>query len=251
MMSTVSKRCFVFALGLMLSGLAGRGFSQVVQLPAYRTFSYSGSAWVPDAGTASLGGNYGAASSSISRGVGPYSPRATSSIRGGVSVSASVTIIDLDALDEAMLNAQPAGSALGVDAGADPLAAPRMAGVGRNIINAAQRYHGGGVPARINPNAYRRALAGHTSPPKQAAVESLVEDDVRYYLMEGQKAERAGRIISARVYYQMAMESMTPEMIERYQSVVRKREEARKEALASQDSVQAGADTTNQGRVQF
>ena len=43
---------------LLLTYLIRPIAAQVVQLPAYRTFGYSGSAWVPDQGTVPLAGNY-------------------------------------------------------------------------------------------------------------------------------------------------------------------------------------------------
>jgi hypothetical protein len=52
---------------------------------------------------------------------------------------------------------------------------------------------------------------------------TLAEDDVRYFLMRGKEAELAHRIQASRVYYRMAMEAMTPEMLERYHRIVEQR----------------------------
>ncbi|WP_146416335.1 hypothetical protein [Crateriforma conspicua] len=85
-----------FAVGLSVAsaGLVAQG--QVVQLPTFRTFSYSGSVLVPDGGTAVLGGNSSAFRSRSLRGNGQSSARSF----GGGSVTA--TIIDLDAMDRKM-----------------------------------------------------------------------------------------------------------------------------------------------------
>ena len=66
------------ASALCLAGLlAGTANSQVVQLPSVHNFSYSGGAWVPDGGSASLAGNSYARSGSVSKGWGPYGTRAS------------------------------------------------------------------------------------------------------------------------------------------------------------------------------
>lgn len=68
---------------------------QVVQLPSFRTFSYSGSVLVPDQGTAFLGGN-----------------RSSAFTRGGISASVSglyltPTIIDTWEMDRQILGYEP------------------------------------------------------------------------------------------------------------------------------------------------
>ncbi|TWT65812.1 hypothetical protein Pan14r_53620 [Crateriforma conspicua] len=73
------------------AGLVAQG--QVVQLPTFRTFSYSGSVLVPDGGTAVLGGNSSTFRSRSPRGNGQSSARSF----GGGSVTA--TVIDSDAMD--------------------------------------------------------------------------------------------------------------------------------------------------------
>ncbi len=59
----------------------------------------------------------------------------------------------------------------------------------------------------------------------------------------GQEAEAANRLSSARVYYRMAVEAMTPEMKQRYAKIL----EDRKEALKAD----AAAATNASGRQRF
>lgn len=225
------------AVLLALSLIAAEAQAQVVQQPVVRNFGYAGSALVPDSGTAVLGGNLGRQSSSVSRGFGPFGRRTAGNSLGGRSMSVSVTIIDLNALDEALLNAPISDkpeTAPKINAG--PLApkqpltmAPRIVGAPRKILSVGQPND---LPTGItatDSNAYTRALVGHKLGFQPAAVKSLREDDVRYYIEEGQKAEKAGRIVSARVYYRMAMDSLTPDIVARYEKILaKKKEDAKK-----------------------
>jgi hypothetical protein len=72
---------------------------QVVQLPSIETFSYSGSVLVPDSGTTSLGGRTSSATGVRSR----LGNQAFGGSFGSSHASASVTIIDLQAMDQQML----------------------------------------------------------------------------------------------------------------------------------------------------
>ncbi len=102
--------------------------AQVVQLPGQHAFSSSGSVLVPDGGTADLGGIGRSSQGSVQSGFGPLSNRASGSSRGGSTMSVSVRIIDLEALDEAILGgASPQASAatstaVSPDASAAPVA---------------------------------------------------------------------------------------------------------------------------------
>lgn len=67
----------------------------VVQLPSFRTFSYTGSVVVPDRGTTSLGGVRSSATFSQRR----PGARAFSRNQANAGLAASATIIDLDEMD--------------------------------------------------------------------------------------------------------------------------------------------------------
>lgn len=252
------------------AGLLGFEFTnaigQVVQQPAFRNFSYTGGAWVPDQGTGTFGGATYGQSSSVGRGFGPYAPRGRGGGMGASSLTASVTIIDLDALDQAMLTSPstpsaprssaprssasssastvgplaPAGSNTSADSGMPPVR--RIVGDQRKVINASESFRVDRGIVASDPNAYVRALHGHDPRLKTAAIPSQVEEDVRYFLTEGQKAEAAGRIIAARVYYRMAMEAMPPELLARYQRIMQERAEEKQ---------QAASETTRPGSLRF
>lgn len=223
--------------------------AQVVQQPSFRTFSYTGGAWVPDQGTASLGGSTYSRTGSTSRGWGPYAPRAAGGSLGGSSLSASVTIIDLDALDQAMLNAPlPQGSTV-TDASSTQqpgtsgqstaqAARRRLAGARKTIVSTTSKYSVDKGIVADDHTAYMRAIKGHNPPLQKAAIPSQIEEDVRYYIQQGQQAEAANRLIAARVYYRMAFEAMPPELVARYKKIMdlRAKEAAEKRKAANQPS---------------
>ncbi len=208
-------------LALLLSAMfTSTGLSQVVQLPSFRNFSYSGGALVPDQGSAAMAGNSYASSGSVTSGWGPYGTRASGHTFGTSLSSASVQIIDLRALDDAIL-----GTNLGSSSAR--AAAPQA------IVNAStptrRSLVGGGVNAApitplTDPGKWQRVLAGgHPSVPVHT---SLAESDIRFYLKMGQDAEAANRLMAARVYYRMAVDAMTPEMQVRYAKIISDRKEA-------------------------
>lgn len=201
---------------------------QVVQLPSYRTFSYTGGAVVPDQGTGILGGTTFSRQGSAYRGAGPYAGRATGFSSMSSSVAASAQVIDLKALDEAILAANvplnTTGSApLSYDADSD----------GRSTLSSTGESQAS--VRRGHPFRWQRVLAGGGSdePPLN---QGLAESNVRYYLRMGKEAERADRILSARVYYRMAVDAMTPEMMVRYQRILeQQRLVAEEQERAAQD----------------
>lgn len=79
------------------------GSAQVVQLPSFRQFSTTGSVLVPDGGTTLLGGNSTSSSGSRRQGLN----RSFGSSAGVAQATASVTIIDLQAMDEQILGGTP------------------------------------------------------------------------------------------------------------------------------------------------
>lgn len=217
--------------------------AQVVQLPSTRSLSYSGSTWVPDGGTTDLGGVSAAYSSQGRRGASYVA----GSNLGVSSLSASIQIIDLAALDEAILgSARPGGRMTVVAtpaAGSIPGSAPGGVAVGTasplaepvsavDSVSALRKAQVNPRPAtdlsepispRIgtDPGKYLRVLSGPGDftgrPPSQ------LESDIRYYVGQGEQAENAGRVIAARVFYKMARDLMTPELIARYDRIVTER----------------------------
>lgn len=226
MTRTTVKLQFLFASAL-LAATTSNALAQVVQLPVVHEFSYTGGAIVPDGGTAYLGGNMHSASGSVSRGFGPGNQnRAFGGSVGGSSISASVQVIDLAALDEAILNSNVPSRVIAQSNKKLAVSDEAAADNARQFLSSYPKM----TAAKTGGPSYRDfqpALGGATKPEKVDA--SLAESNVRYYLQLGQEAEAAHRIQSARVYYKLAIDSMTPELVERYQRVLAEREKAEKE----------------------
>lgn len=222
------KRFAVAAMVVALAFAANSNLrAQVVQQPSFRTTTYSGSVVVPDSGTGFLGGNRYGRTGSVSRGFGPFASRAGGSQVGGNSLTASVQIIDLKAMDEAILSANvKRESTLGISSVDAPSSGGRsyLSGLSADRFEREQT----GKPVEHD---WQRALAGVSAtsgPSKSHLTESQVEADIRYYLRKGKAAEQANRIQAARVFYRMAVDAMTPDMIVRYKKILvdRKAKEA-------------------------
>lgn len=210
--------------------------AQVVQLPSYRSFSSSGSALVPDSGAAMLGGTYGGATGSSRSGWGPYSSGSMSANAGGSTLSATVQIIDLDALDAAILANGETDTAAAPHLKPDTRAASATLAARAGELEKGNRpdwdthksatYLADNVSQRTaaDPGRWQRALAGGWD--QRFTNFALLESDIRYYLMKGQDAESAGHIIAARVYYKLARDAMSPELTRRYLQIVAQRQAA-------------------------
>jgi hypothetical protein len=199
--------------------------AQVVQLPVFRQFSYSGGALVPDAGTGYLAGNSYSSTGSVSRGGIPGN-RAFGGVVGTSSVTASVQVIDLDALDQAILNSSVPSRLVGQSARMLPISDAAAADQARKFLSS----YPTSKTARHGDPSYRdlKSTLGNSTKPEPIDA-SLAESNVRYYLKMGQEAEAVNRIQSARVYYKMALEAMTPELMDRYNKVLADRQQAEKE----------------------
>lgn len=212
--------------------------AQVVQLPSTRSLSYSGSVWVPDGGTTSLGGVNRLRTSSSSSGWGPYASGAISSSAGAAGLSVSAQVIDLAALDEAMLGrarpAQPAAAPTQGLSSTSSTGAAAMKSATEAATPTTQSIPlGENLSSRVgaDPGRWLRTLAG--APAAEPGNPQLLESEIRYFLQQAAAAEDAGRLNAARVYYKMARERMPVELIERYETILAERaaaEEARRQA---------------------
>lgn len=225
----------VAALSISL-GSAAISCAQVVQLPSQHVFSNSGSVLVPDGGTADFGGIGRSSQGAVQSGFGPLSNRASGSSSSGSTMSVSVRIIDLEALDEAILaGAAPRTSAATRAAVASSASASVTAPPDRAPTTPAGSPTRGRVGA--DPGQWQRVLSGGSSSPGPTNL-SLLESNIRYYVQQGERAERAGSLQAARVYYQLARKAMTPELEERYQRVISARTaEAAARLKAEQEAV--------------
>lgn len=215
----VAQLILVFAIFFVWAGTS-RCAAQVVQLPAFRQFSYVGGSMLPDVGAMSIGGSrYFAQSQTSARGFPPSVTRFGAA--GQTLLAISAQIIDLDALDQALLisNAPAASSVEGSRQTAGSQA--RATDQARNFLsNYASQSN---VPARAGDygSIPQRLTERSSGQPIDA---SLAAANIRYYLQMAREAETSQRLQSARVYYRLAYESMTPEIQLRYQQVLDQRQ---------------------------
>ena len=142
--------------------------------------------------------------------------------RRGSSVSVGVQIIDLQAMDEAIL---------GGSANSQPTNASSSK---RNLVSSNPRQATNGSALR-DSGAWQRVMSNGFGDAETLA-SSDAETSVRYYLQRAAAAEQANRVNSARVYYEMAINAMTPQLMQRYQQVLAKRAqeaEAKRKAEAA------------------
>lgn len=171
----------VFCLTIALQ--LGQASAQVVQLPSFQTFSYSGSVLVPDRGTASLGGTARSSSFSSRRGFGANN-RNFGNAASQSNLSISATIIDHDAIDKQILG-QPTGeNHLARDSHAHPASASK--------------------PSTQNTSTRK------TSKPKPAAMIQEGKSLVRY----ARARYAAGDHEMAKVGYQMAIAKLDGHLLD-------------------------------------
>ncbi len=184
--------------------------AQVVQLPAVGSFQVSTTVSVPDQGTASLGG-VGRSGTGAVRGWGPNS--AIGGQLGASSASVSVTVIDLAAMDEALLN-MPAES--------------------KNVPNYAKPSQGTKIVNTLVPHDYNRdkkvtqrhpydwmVALGPQGTAQVDSAENKVLDgsNARYFLEKAAAAHSTRHIAAAKVYYQMALDRMSPAQRKRMEEI--------------------------------
>jgi hypothetical protein len=201
--------------------------AQVVQLPTVRSFGYSGAVSVPDQGTASLGGNLSSQSGRTTSGAGPLASRSSGSAAAAGSMSVSATVIDLQAMDAALLNQAAGGTA-------NPPSSYAARPTGTPIMNTLTPHLYGQRVGRVdtrapNPNAWEIALgASGTAQTGLASAAVRDESEIHYYMSRAQEAISSGRNAAARVYYRLAYEKLTPDQRTRLEEFQRKANEAAK-----------------------
>ncbi len=136
-------------------------------------------------------------------------------------------------MDEAILNANVPAKVIANNNRTLPISEQAAADQARKFLTNYSKMN----TARNGDPSYRNLEPPQGLAKPEAVDPSLAESNVRYYLRMGQEAELAHRIQSARVYYKMAVEAMTPELMDRYQQVLERREKAEKEkAKAAKDA---------------
>jgi hypothetical protein len=215
------------AMALVLAPVVGlgRAQAQVVQLPTVQSFGMTGAVSVPDQGTAVIAGNRRLRTGSTTRGVGPLASRSATSQAGGTSVSVSVDVIDLQAMDQAILDQASIDTA--------QMAANYNArGTGTPVVNTltphlyAQRVERKPIRS-VDPNAWQIAL-GDPGSASIGVANAMVNDDseVRFYMLRAHEALSAGHTAAAKVYYRLAYQRLTPAQQARLQQVQQAADEA-------------------------
>lgn len=231
------------SLAITLLGIS-HSQGQVVQLPAVGSFGVSTTVSVPDQGTASLGGVGRSSYGTTTRGAGPLANRAWGGTASATSTSISATVIDLAAMDEAILN-MPADS--------------------KNVPRYATRSQGTKIVNTLTPHNYSRDIKPRAAPPLpyewMAALgpqgndhldsaETKVHDgsNVRYYMEKAAAAHSQGHDSAARVFYKMALDRMTPAQQQRMQEIRANRADAAKKSKNGKDETKpVSAATTAPG----
>lgn len=200
--------------------------AQVVQLPSVGSLSVTGAVSVPDQGTLDLGGVGRGLHANGSTGIGPMATRTGSSQLSAGSATVSATIIDLQAMDEALLD-QPMGAMSASARGATYTARATGVPVINTLTPHLYAHRMGRAYARTyDHGAWQRAL-GTAGLEEVGRANAMVGDDseVRYYMLKAHEATLARHNAAARVYYRMAYERLSPEELMRLQAVQRRANE--------------------------
>ncbi len=185
-----------FAACMIQMNSVHRCHGQIVQMPGMGTFNISTSVAVPDRGTMSLGGNYGAATQSASG----FGNRGIGGAQGMSGASVSATVIDLDELDR-MLRSQTAQKSNTPKLKQfDPRGFSRIPAAPRSEL----------IPPGYD---YLATLSGHSGSQRHVTGYGSVQhetdaDATKYYLTLANQARQRGHWASVETYYRMAWQSL-------------------------------------------
>jgi hypothetical protein len=215
--SISSRWLFSAAWGVALAGWALPVEAQVVQLPGVRQFAYSGGVSVPDGGEVGLGGVVQGAAAAGQRGSGLGGSSSFGSSASTATASVSAMIIDLQAMDAALLGRVERGQ-LG---GSSPYpAAPgeqKVVTTTRTRIFESSNPHLLATPPARLPFFTPTGGPGLIQPDYRGAAGAVHDEaEIRHFMERALLAQSAGRPASAQVYYRLAMERMTPGQQQRY-----------------------------------
>jgi hypothetical protein len=131
------------------------------------------------------------------------------------------TVIDLRALDEAILNQR-------IEPGISVRA-------GRSSLPLAGKSHPGTNYRKISsiPGAYMQALGGDTSLHSSSGLNADTSAEIRELLERAQAAQQGGRHAAAEVYYRMIIERLPQDMLARIEAEMKQ-----KQSEANASSVQ-------------
>jgi hypothetical protein len=193
-------------LFLLSSAIA---LAQTIQLPTTSQTSVNTTVEVPDGGTIQLGsmGRAGGYSGNRLNTLHNIQTRGRHVTGSGNSVTA--TIIDLDALDQAIL-AQPTPPGF-----APPYHKDRQALTGR--------HHPATNFRKLSelPGAWMQALAGDPSLDPNMVPKADVASDIVVLMEQATRARQQGRIAAAEVYYRMVLERLPPRVLDQVEAKVK------------------------------
>ena len=201
-------------------------FGQVVQLPTFQNTGVSTVVDVPAGGSTYLGGIGRAGATSAARRAALFGQRSGGIYASGSGNAVVATVLDLKALDEAILN-QKIEPGLSVRAG-------------KSSLPLAGKSHPGTNYRKISsiPGAYMQALGGDTSLHSSSGLNADTSAEVRELLERAQAAHQGGRHAAAEVYYRMIIERLPPEMLAKIEAEIKQ-----KQSEASASTVQKKSTT--------
>lgn len=195
---------------------AGEAFAQrpgaAVQLPTFSYFSTGTTVTVPDRGRAYLGGVSRAATGRNEFGLPmlPLRPFRNSGIGREMSASGvhvTATIHDFEAIDQYLLSQPTAFSrSLGSGRPRTALAAGRRPRAGNPTYGASWNKSAVAQAARHSAASVAEARAARVRQQRQRGAEAAE------FFRQGRKAEAAGKMGAARIFYQMAARRATGEL---------------------------------------
>lgn len=203
---------FLAILGFAVSSVSPCS-AQVVQLPTFQNTGVSTVVDVPAGGSTYLGGIGRAGATSAARRPSLFGSRSSGIYGSGSGNSVIATVIDLRALDEALLN-QRVEPGVALNAGRSSVTLAGRA-------NPATNYR---KPSTV-PGAYMQVLGGDTSVQAEANVKADTSTEIRELLERAQAARQAGRYASAEVYYRMILERLPPETLAKLEADVKKQQQ--------------------------
>lgn len=189
------------------------GYAQTIQLPTFRTFSVQTTVSAPDRGSTLLGSNASTSSSSITRGGIPAN-RGIGSSTTLPMARVHVQIIDLQALDDAILAASGAQPLRDTPVAVTPLDRARMALAktapqSRGMLNGAAQHGSFSTKDYEKPADYAyMAIQNH--PGDEDLQRDLMGDIVNYVELAA-KARVTGQWSAAQVFYNEAWKRLPRE----------------------------------------
>lgn len=196
------------------------GFGQVVQLPTFQNTGVSTVVDVPTGGSTYLGGIGRAGATTAARRSFLFGQRSGGIYASGSGNAAIATLIDLKALDEAILK-QKLEPGVAVRAGRSPL---HLAGKNHPATN----YR------KISslPGAYMQALGGDAALSASSGLNTETATEIRELLEHAQAARLGGRMAAAEVYYRMIIERLPADTVAKLEAELKQQQKESATAAA-------------------